>query len=105
MRAGKLDKLIRIERPNGYTDDGHGGQNPVWAKVANIRAEIVQASTEEFIRAYGASDDNVIIFRTYFIDGVTNACRIIYAGAEFDIKETKELGRRKGLEIRCVSRP
>lgn len=104
MRAGKLDRRIRLERSTPVSD-GHGGLEDVWMKVADIRAEIVQASTEEFIRAYGASDDNVIIFRTYFIAGVTNADRIVYAGAEFDIKETKELGRRNGLEIRCVSRP
>ncbi|MFI3904328.1 phage head closure protein [Ochrobactrum sp. S1502_03] len=105
MRAGKLDRLIRVERPDGYTDDGHGGQDPVWAKVADIRAQIVQASTEEFIRSYGASDETVIIFRTRFIDGVTPEDRITYGGGEYDIKEVKELGRRQGLEVRCVRRP
>lgn len=104
MRSGKLDRLIRIERA-AFEDDGMGNQTPIWAKLADMRAEIVQASTQEYMRAYGASDENVIVFRTRFLDGVTNADRILYAGAAFDIKETKEIGRRNGLEIRCVSRP
>lgn len=104
MRAGKLDRLIRVERPS-YQDDGHGGLDPVWAKVADIRAQIVQSSTEEFIRSYGVSDETVIIFRTRFINGVTPEDRIEYGGGEYDIKEVKEIGRREGLEIRCVRRP
>lgn len=104
MRSGKLDRLIRIERAD-FEDDGMGNQKPIWAKLADMRAEIVQASTQEYMRAYGASDENVIVFRTRFLDGVTNADRILYAGAPFDIKETKEIGRKQGLEIRCVSRP
>lgn len=105
MRAGKLDRLIRIERwednpePNEY-----GTVTPAFVKRADVRAEIVQASTDEFIRASGASDDNVIIFRTRFIPGVVNEDRIAYAGEVFDIKEVKPIGRNKGLEIRCVSR-
>ncbi len=104
MRAGKLDHLITIERPT-YEDDGFGGQVPTWSKLADLRAQIVQSSTEEFIRAYGASDDYVIVFRTHFFPGVTNGDQIMFAGRAFDIKETKEIGRRQGLEIRCVSRP
>nr|WP_196107487.1 MULTISPECIES: phage head closure protein [unclassified Ochrobactrum] len=104
MRAGKLDRLITIQRAT-YVDDGMGNQTPAWAKLADLRAQIVQASTEEYIRAYGASDDTVIIFRTRYFPGVKNEDQIVYAGSEFDIKETKELGRKQGLEIRCVSRP
>ena len=104
MRAGKLDRLITIQRAKDV-DDGMGNQTPTWAKLADLRAQIVQASTEEYIRSYGASDDTVIIFRTRYFPGVKNEDQIIYAGAEFDIKETKELGRKQGLEIRCVSRP
>ena len=104
MRAGKLDRLIRIERAT-LTDDGMGNQTEEWLKLADLRAQIVQASTEEYIRAYGARAETVIIFRTHFFPDVKNSDRIMYAGSAFDIKETKELGRKQGLEIRCVSRP
>jgi len=37
-----------------------------------------------------------------WLDGVTTEHRIVYEGDAFDIKETKELGRRRGLDVRCV---
>ena len=63
----------------------------------------MQSSTEEFIRS-GAVDESIVIFRTRFIPGVVNSDRIVFAGSEFDIKEVKPIGRREGLELRCVRR-
>ncbi|PZU23797.1 MAG: head-tail adaptor protein [Shinella sp.] len=102
MRAGKLDRTIRIDAYSSGTPDDYGTVTAGWTALATLRAQIVQASTEEFIRAYGASDEEVIIFRTRFLDGVTNADRIHYDGGDFNIKEVKEIGRRKGLELRAV---
>lgn len=102
MRAGKLDKLITIQRFTSTVND-YGTPVETWTDVATLRAQIVQASTEEFIRGFGASDETAIIFRTRWLDGVTNADRVGYAaGAYLNIKEVKEIGRRNGLEIRCV---
>jgi SPP1 family predicted phage head-tail adaptor len=101
MRAGKLDKVITFQRFTSTVDD-FGTPVETWADIADLRAQVVQSSTEEFIRA-GAESDTVIIFRTRFLDGVTTADRIKYAHeAYFNIKELKEIGRRQGLEIRCV---
>ncbi|GGA81195.1 hypothetical protein GCM10011491_05610 [Brucella endophytica] len=101
MRAGKLDRLITIEEGKEVID-GHGGVTFVWSKFADLRAQIVQASTEEFIRAYGALDETIIIFRTHYIDGVATSHRVVFQGEPFNVKELKEIGRRVGLEIRCV---
>ena len=38
MRAGKLDRLIRIERAT-LTDDGRGNQTEEWLKLADLRAQ------------------------------------------------------------------
>jgi SPP1 family predicted phage head-tail adaptor len=100
MRAGKLDRTIVIERSE-ETIDAYGTPASVWSLVAILRAEIVQASTEEFIRN-GAVDETAMVFRTRWLAGVTTADRITSEGVIFDVKETKELGRRRGLEIRCV---
>lgn len=102
MRAGKLDREITIQRFTSTVDDD-GTPVQDWTDVATVRAEIVQASTEEFIRGFGASDETVIIFLTRWLDGITNADRIVYVGNSHNIKETKEIGRRKGLELRCVA--
>lgn len=70
--------------------------------LASARAQIINAATEEFIRGQGASSEASIAFRMRWLDGVTTEHRIVYEGDAFDIKETKELGRRRGLDVRCV---
>jgi SPP1 family predicted phage head-tail adaptor len=102
MRAGKLDRIIRIDRYDAGAVDDYGTPAPAFTPLATLRAQVVQSSTEEFIRAYGASDETVIIFRTRWLADVTNADRISYEGGYFNLKEVKEIGRRKGLELRAV---
>lgn len=103
MRAGKLDKLITIERST-HEIDRYGNPVYTWVKLADLRAQVVQASTEEFIRAYGAIDETLIIFRTHYFEGILNSDSISFEGMFFNIKETKEIGRRQGLEIRAIAR-
>lgn len=100
MRAGKLDRVITIQRYTATVDD-YGTPGFAWTDFATMRAQRVQASTDEYIRNYGAADETVVIFRTRWLDGVTNADRVAYEGSFFNLKETKEIGRRQGLELRC----
>jgi SPP1 family predicted phage head-tail adaptor len=100
MRAGKLDRTIIIQRFTSTVDD-YGGVTETWTDLATMRAQLVQASTDEYIRAYGASDETVIIFRTRWLDDITNADRVSFEGSFCNIKEVKLIGRRKGLELRC----
>lgn len=73
-----------------------------WTDLATLRAEKLDQTTEEFIRGSGANDETVIIFRSRFIAGVTNADRILFGGQPFNIKEVMPLGRNRGLEFRCM---
>lgn len=100
MRAGKLDRTIRLDRVVHETND-FGTPVETWATLATLRAEIVSASTEEFIRDFGASDETVTVFRCRYLAGVTLADRVFYEGRPYDLKEIVEIGRRKGLELRC----
>lgn len=103
MRAGKLDRSITFQSYTSGVDELGNPAGMVWSDIATVRAEIVQASTEEFIRAYGASDETLVIFRIRWLAGIKNADRIVYAGQNHNIKEIKEIGRRRGLEIRTVA--
>lgn len=104
MRAGKLDQTIQIIRPGGWVDDGWGNQVPVAETVlATMRAQIVQASTEEFMRAYGAATQVAIIFRTRHVDDVNVADKVRHDGVTYNLKEIKPIGRRRGLELRCLA--
>lgn len=101
MRAGKLDRQIVIQVYSN-TVDGYGTPVETWTQIATVRAQVVQQSTEEFIRNGGAAPETAIIFRTRFIDRVTTSHRVLLDGQTFNIKETKEIGRREGLELRCI---
>jgi SPP1 family predicted phage head-tail adaptor len=101
MRAGKLDRIIAIDAYSAGVPDAYGNSTPAWAEVAMLRAQIIQASTEEYLRAYGEGANTAVIFRTRFLDGVTTKHRVWFGGRPFNIREVKELGRRAGLELRC----
>lgn len=95
-----MDRTITIQRMSNTVDD-FGTPVETWTDLVTLRAQQVTTSTEEYIRNYGASDETVIVFRTWWRTGITNADRIVYAGDIYNIKETKEIGRRAGLELRC----
>ncbi|WP_320202389.1 phage head closure protein [Agrobacterium rosae] len=99
MRSGKLDRSITIQ---GFTNTVNEYGTPIetWTDVATVRAQIIQSSTEEFL-ADGASDTTSIIFRTRYFVGVTTSSQVIYEGETFNVREVKEIGRRKGLDLRC----
>jgi SPP1 family predicted phage head-tail adaptor len=102
MRAGKLTETIKL-RSVTYEDDGGGGQIPVLADFATLRAQIIEESTDEFMRNYGVSTERLRIFRTRWLDGVTVDMLVEHDGTTFNLKQIKEIGRRRGLELRCVS--
>ncbi|QIA23094.1 phage head closure protein [Mesorhizobium sp. AA22] len=99
MRAGRLDREIVIERVT-LVDDGTGNQTETWTPLATLRAQLIEASTEEFIRSYGASSETATIFRTRYMAEVTLADRVSYNGQPHNLIEIKEIGRRRGLELR-----
>lgn len=100
MRAGSLDRAITLQAfSNTVAPDG----TPIaaWSDAATVRAQLVEASTDEFLAGYGESDKTVAIFRIRWLDGVSTAQRVLYQGRTLNIREVKEIGRRKGLELRC----
>jgi SPP1 family predicted phage head-tail adaptor len=104
MRAGKLDQTIEIRRQADDAVDAYGNPVPgTVSTVAEMRAQIIQASTEEFIRAWGANSETVMIFRTRWLDGITLADTVRHDGTDYNLKEIKPLGRRRGLELRAVA--
>jgi SPP1 family predicted phage head-tail adaptor len=101
MRSGRLDRAIELQSAT-LQDDGAGNQTETWTTYATMRAQLIEGSTEEFIRNWGASSEPAFVFRTRWLDGVTLAHRVIYDGTIHPIKELKEIGRRRGLEIRTA---
>jgi SPP1 family predicted phage head-tail adaptor len=102
MRAGKLDKVIVLERATTAVDD-YGTPVEAWTEFATVRAQLIQSTTEEFMQTFGMATQTAVVFRIRYLDGITLADRVRHDGRIFDLKEVKELGRREGLELRCVA--
>ncbi len=103
MRAGKLDKTITIQHFTSTVDD-FGTPIETWANVATVRAQLIQSTTEEFMRSFGQSSETAAIFRIRYLDSIATTDRVSFSGQLYDIKEVKELGRREGLDLRCMAR-
>jgi phage head-tail adaptor, putative, SPP1 family len=103
MRAGKLDREITIEKYVAGAPDQYGTVQPSWQCFATVRAQIVQQSTEEFMRSFGTSDEAAVIFRIRWMEGIGLADRVVYEGHAYNLKEIKEIGRRNGLELRAIA--
>lgn len=101
MRAGKLTETITL-RAITYIDNGYGGVDEVEADFATLRAQIIEESTDEFVRNYGVFTERLRIFRTRWLDDVTPEMKVVHDGLTFNIKQIKEIGRRRGLELRCT---
>lgn len=100
MRAGKLDREIEIQSFTN-TVDAVGTAVLTWTQFRCVRAQLIEARTEEFLRAYGEGRNTVAIFRIRWIAGVTTDHRVVYEGKTLNIREVKKIGRRRGLELRC----
>lgn len=101
MRSGKLIETIQIQIPTDGLND-YGTPETTWAAKATVRAERIDQTTEEYMRAFGASDEEAVIFRIRFLDDITNADRVLWQGQPFNIRQVTPIGRRKGLDLRCV---
>lgn len=103
MRAGKLDSTITVQRDGSTVIDDYGTPTTSPGASATVRAQVIQASTEEFIRGAGATDESVVVFRIRWLADLTNADRVDWDGRTYNVKEVKEIRRRKGLDIRCIA--
>ena len=99
MRAGDLDQVITIERCS-MSLDANRAPVETWVPLATVRAGIVTASAEEFMRGRGTTSQTSIVFRVRYLNDLTLVDRVIYYGDAYNIKDMRELGRARGLDIR-----
>lgn len=101
IRAARMDRRITIQRYSTIINDA-GTPIQTWANMATVWASLIQRSTNEYIRGYGAADEAIIIFRIRWLDDVTNADRVLFEGKALNIKEVTTIDRQQGLELRCA---
>lgn len=104
MKSGKLTEMIQVEGGEAGINE-YGTPFTLWRQFVSVRADRIDQTTEEFMRSFGASDEEAVIFRIRFVDGVTNADRVVWNGEPFNIRQVTPIGRRKGLDLRCTRLP
>ncbi|MEO9335958.1 head-tail adaptor protein [Mesorhizobium sp. SB112] len=102
MRAGKLDRVIAIERQTEIVS-ATGGVTSAWTKIATTRAEVLRRLADEITVGFGEAEIGRVTFRFRWRPGIRTADRIIHDGIAHDIKEIVEIGRRRTLEVRAVA--
>lgn len=100
MRAGIMDRTIRVER-SVETSDEYGGVTAGWGEAITVRAQLIEQSTSDFMQGAGEEARRIAIFRARWISGLTNADRVVFEGLAYDVEQVKEIGRRRGVELRC----
>lgn len=100
MRAGKLDKTITLQSFSS-TVDQYGTPVEAWTNFATVRAQLIEGATDEFLAGYGETEAVTAVFRIRWLDGVTTDHRVQYAGRNLNVRQITEVGRRRGLELRC----
>lgn len=102
IRAGSLDRTIVVGRvSNVVTDDGT--PVPTWTDVAVLRAQLLTNTADDTAHESGAVTTTTRTFRTRWAD-VLVGDRVTYAGTQYEVVEVVEIGRREGLDLRCLKR-
>lgn len=85
IRPGKMRHLITLQRAGEYVND-YGTPVPTWAKLADLRAELVSEGTAEVAaETAGTRGRKAVTFRTRLFGGVTVGDRVLWRGQPFDI--------------------
>ena len=98
MKAGKLDRRIRIETKTA-TLDAYGQETVTWYLLAEVWAEVIPTSGREMIASMQVTPEVMTKFRIRYLDGLKETDRIIYKNDEYEISHIAEMGRTEGMEI------
>lgn len=99
MQAGRLDRLITIERPT--VSNANGVTTKSWATLAsNLPATVVQQSGREAMQQGGGAAAEVdTVFTIRYRSGILETDRVSWSSRKYDIKFIREIGRNEGLEL------
>ena len=103
MRAGRLDRIILIQRKT-TSADSFGEPIETWATVATVWAEMVPVRGQERYAAMQQIAEIDTVFRIRYRAGITPLDRISYNSRLYDIKHVLEIGRFEGLELMTRTR-
>lgn len=102
MRAGPLDRRVTLQRPT-EVQDAAGAVTLTWADEATVWAGRRDIRAREYVAADTTLADTEAVFTIRWRSDVMPRWRLLEGARIYDITGTAELGRRDGLELRCVA--
>jgi SPP1 family predicted phage head-tail adaptor len=98
LRAGLLDRRVRLERRVEETDDS-GQSRPRWLPLAEIWARVEPLGEREGFgqQQWVATGD--VRFTIRWRDDVTPLHRVVHEGRAYDVVSVAEDGRREALLV------
>ena len=102
IRAGSLSHRVSLER----LEEAVGASGEVvatWTAYAEVWAERVTLTAEEFLAGMGEGERRSVVFRIRWRPDVQLSDRIVADGIAYGLTEIVELGRKAGLELRGVA--
>lgn len=103
MNLGKMDRWVTIQNEVN-TQDTDGSYTKTWTTFRQVWASKVDKSGSEGIEQARDTSTTTTIFKIRYISTLTQKHRISYNGVTYDIEIIKELGRREGQELTCISK-
>ncbi len=102
MRAGPLDRRVTLQRPT-EVQSASGEAQVTWADEGTVWAGRRDVRAREFLAGQQTSAEVEAIFTIRWRDDVGPKWRLLEGGKAWDITGIAQLGRRDGLELRCVA--
>lgn len=103
IKATELDRIATIEGELTSQDE-YGTPTTTWAPIATVRAQRLDNSANDFLRADGEGTENLAVFKVRYRSDVSTKDRLTVNGIVYDITAVVEMGRKRGLELRCRER-
>jgi SPP1 family predicted phage head-tail adaptor len=98
VRAGLLDRRVRLERRHEGTDDS--GQSVVrWLPLADVWARVEPLGGREGFGQQQWVASGEVRFTIRWRDDVTPLHRVVHDGREYDVVSVAEDGRREALLV------
>lgn len=103
MNIGKLDRWITLQSEVN-TQDSSGGYVKTWTTFKQVWASKVDNKGDEGMESGRDTTTTTTTFKIRYISSLTTKHRLVYNGVNYDIEVIKELGRREGQELKCISK-
>ncbi len=103
MRAGNFNRMVELVRDVETGRDDYNQPVVEPSTVATFWASKIFKSEDEQYAASQVYATRVVTFRSHHIEDVRPTDRLVCEGETFNIRGTREIGYREGIEITAQS--